>query len=133
MLSYRRRKAFNPRPLGRGAFGGERTYKLLYLVYTNERINAMSLQNFLGVNLKIRFKNPSFWFQLATAFIMPILTYFGSLWRDMTSWPALGNLLFEAIKNPVVVVAVLISVWNVLTDPTTKGFADSEDVLKGEI
>lgn len=93
----------------------------------------MSLQNFLGVNLKVRFINPSFWFQLATAFIMPILTYFGSVWQDMTSWGALGNLLFEAIKNPVVVAAVLVSVWNVLTDPTTKGFTDSEDVLKGDI
>ena len=93
----------------------------------------MSLQNFLGVNLKVRFKNPSFWFQLVTAVIMPILTYFGAAWQDMTSWGALGSMLSEAIKNPVVVVAVLISAWNVLTDPTTKGFTDSEDVLKGDI
>ena len=93
----------------------------------------MNLQNFLGVNLKIRFKNPYFWLQLTTAFIMPILTYFGAVWQDMTSWPALGNLLWEAVKNPVVVVAVLFSLWNVVTDPTTKGFTDSDDVLKGEI
>ena len=92
----------------------------------------MKLQNFFGVNLLLRFKNPYFWFQLSTAFIMPILTYFGAAWQDMTSWSALGAVLLCAIKNPVVVVAVVMSVWNVLTDPTTKGFADSEEKLKGE-
>ncbi len=93
----------------------------------------MSLQNFFGVNLKVRFSNPSFWIQLAGAVIMPVLTYFGSVWQNMTSWAVLGRIMLEAIKNPVVVVAVLVSVWNVVTDPTTKGFTDSEDVLKGDI
>jgi phi LC3 family holin len=92
----------------------------------------MKMNNFLGVNLKVRFQNPAFWFQLAVSIFMPILTYFGAMWQDMTSWSALGGLLWEALKNPVVTVAVLVSVFNTLTDPTTKGFADSKAVLKGD-
>lgn len=47
----------------------------------------------------------------------------------MTSWPALGHALLEAVKNPVILVSVLVSVWNLITDPTTKGIGDSTRAL----
>lgn len=83
----------------------------------------------MNINWKVRFKNPIFWAQLASAIILPILAYMGVNWADMTSWETLGNVLFEAIKNPVIVVSVIVSVWNLINDPTTKGLSDSERAL----
>ena len=83
----------------------------------------------MKINWKVRFKNPVFWAQIAVAIIVPALTYFGMTWDDMTTWAALGKLLLEIIKNPVVVVSVLISVVNAITDPTTKGISDSTRAL----
>ena len=83
----------------------------------------------MKINWKVRFKNPVFWAEIAVAILLPILTYFGLKWEDMTTWAALGNLFVEAVKNPVVVVAVIVSLWNAITDPTTKGISDSTRAL----
>lgn len=83
----------------------------------------------MKINWKVRLKNPVFWVQVAVAVILPILTYLGLSWEDMTTWPALGCVLMEAIKNPVIVVAVIVSVWNAVNDPTTAGFGDSSQAL----
>lgn len=89
----------------------------------------MKLQNFLGVNLLVRFKNPIFWVQSVMALFLPILTYFGASWNQLTSWGALGSLLVSAIKNPVVVFAMLVSLWNTMNDPTSSGLSDYSEVL----
>lgn len=89
----------------------------------------MKLQNFLGMNLLVRIKNPVFWFELIVALFLPILSYFGAEWNELTSWGALGGLLWAALKNPVVVGAIILSVWNTLNDPTTPGFSDDDEVL----
>ena len=83
-------------------------------------------------NWKVRIKNPVFWVQAAIAVILPILTYFGLTWEDMTSWAAIGNLLLQAVKNPVVIAAVLASVWNAVNDPTTAGLKDSQRAMAYE-
>lgn len=83
----------------------------------------------MRINWKLRFKNPVFWAHLAVSVILPILTCFGLNFEQMTTWGALGSLLVEAIKNPVVVVAVIVSVWNFIVDPTTKGISDSTRAL----
>ena len=46
-------------------------------------------------------------------------------WEDMTSWAALGGTLTQAGSNLVIVVAVIVSVWTAMTDPTAKGTGDS--------
>ena len=84
------------------------------------------------LNWKVRIKNPVFWVQAAIAVILPILTYFGLTWEDMTSWAAIGNLLLQAVKNPVVIAAVLASVWNAVNDPTTAGLKDSQRAMAYE-
>ncbi len=84
------------------------------------------------INWKVRIKNPVFWVQVAIAVILPILTYFGLTWEDMTSWAAIGNLLLQAVKNPVVIAAVLASVWNAVNDPTTAGLKDSQRAMAYE-
>ena len=75
----------------------------------------------MKINWKVRLKNPVFWVGLVVAIVLPILTYLGMSWEDMTTWAALGNALLQAVKNPVILVSVLVSVWNLINDPTTKG------------
>lgn len=79
----------------------------------------------MKINWKVRAKNPAFWGQIALAIFAPILAYFGLNWADLTTWAAIGNLLLQAIQNPVVVFSVLASVYNAIIDPTTKGMSDS--------
>lgn len=78
------------------------------------------------INWKVRLRNPVFILQIAMAIIVPMLAYFGYRWDDMTTWGAIIDMLFGAVQNPVVVVAVIVSVWNAVNDPTTKGLFDSE-------
>lgn len=78
------------------------------------------------MNWKVRFKNPVFWAQIVLAVLTPILAYAGLAFEDMTSWPALGQLLLDAISNPYVLALAVVSVWNAVNDPTTAGVTDSE-------
>ena len=81
------------------------------------------------INWKVRIKNPVFWVQAAIAVVLPILTYFGLTWEDMTSWAAIGNLLLHAVKNPVEIAAVLASLWKAVNDPTTSALNDSQRAM----
>ena len=83
----------------------------------------------MNINWKVRLKNPVFWVQVVVAIVLPILAYFGLSWDDMTTWGAIGKVLIDAVKNPVVIVAVIVSVWNAINDPTTKGLSDSAQAL----
>lgn len=82
------------------------------------------------INWKVRLKNPVFWVQIAAAIVLPILAYLGLSWEDMTSWSALGGIFLEAVKNPVILASVLVSVWNAINDPTTKGLSDSQRAME---
>lgn len=81
------------------------------------------------INWKIRFKNPLFYVSVVLSITTPILTYFGLSWEQMTTWNALGTLFIDAIKNPVVVVAVIVSLYNTVIDFTTSGISDSKQAL----
>jgi phi LC3 family holin len=81
------------------------------------------------INWKIRFKNPMFYAQLIIAVLTPILAYMGITAQDLTSWGALGGVLFEAIKNPYVLMLVVVSVYNAIIDPTSTGITDSANAL----
>lgn len=83
----------------------------------------------MKINWKVRLKNPVFWAQLATAIVLPILAYLGLQWSDMTSWAALGEILVQAVKNPVILVSVMVSVWGIVNDPTTAGLSDSKKAM----
>lgn len=77
------------------------------------------------INWGVRFRNPVFIAQLALAIMTPILAYAGLTMEDITTWKTLGDLLLSAISNPYVLVLVIVSVWNAVTDPTTAGLKDS--------
>ena len=81
------------------------------------------------INLKVRFKNPVFIAQIFLSVLTPILAYAGLTVADLTSWSALGQLLIDAIMNPYVLGLVIVSVWNALNDPTTKGLSDSATAM----
>lgn len=83
----------------------------------------------MKINLKVRFKNPIFYAQLVLSIFTPILTYLGLTATDLTTWAKLGEVLVQAISNPYVLSLVIVSVYNALVDPTTKGFGDSETAL----
>ena len=83
----------------------------------------------MKINWLVRIKNPVFWAQIIIAIMLPILTHLGINWEDVTTWAALGELLISAIGNPVIVVAIIVSVWNAVTDPTTAGLGDSSRAL----
>ena len=83
----------------------------------------------MKLNLKIRYKNPVFIAQLIMSVLLPILTYMGLTVEDLTTWQVLGETLLQAITNPYVLGLVIVSVWNALNDPTTKGVNDSENAL----
>ena len=78
-----------------------------------------------NINWKVRLKNPTFWAQIILSIISPILVGLGAQWQDMTTWAELWDVLRNAVSNPVIVVSVIGSVWACITDPTTKGTADS--------
>ena len=79
----------------------------------------------MKINWKVRFRNPVFWRNIAISIIAPILTYLGLSWEQMTTWYALGDILVQVVSNPVILVAVICSVWNAINDPTTVGDSDS--------
>lgn len=81
------------------------------------------------MNLKIRIKNPVFWAQIFLAVFTPILAYFGLTGADMTTWVIFGETLLKAVTNPYVCGLVIVSVWNALNDPTTKGVTDSKQAM----
>ena len=83
----------------------------------------------MKINWMVRIRNPLWWAQMACAVVLPMLAYFGLAWEDVTSWAALGEIFLRAVQNPVVVVAVLVSVFNALTDPTTAGVSDSRRAM----
>ena len=87
----------------------------------------------MKINWKVRFKNPLFLAQLVMSILMPILAYAGLTLQDLTTWGALGNLLIGAFSNPYVLGLVVISVYNAILDPTTKGASDSLNVLNREV
>lgn len=83
----------------------------------------------MKINWKVRIANPAFWAQIALAVFVPLLAYYGMNWDDMTTWAAIGELFAQAVQNPVVVLSVVVSVYNAIIDPTTKGIGDSERAM----
>ena len=83
----------------------------------------------MKINWKVRFANPEFWKSIILAVFVPLLAYYGMNWADMTTWETIWNLFVQAVQNPVVVLSVVVSVYNAIIDPTTKGIGDSEQAL----
>lgn len=83
------------------------------------------------INWKVRFNKENILFiaQVIVSVVIPILTYFGLQASDLTTWAKVGETFVAAISNPYVVVMALVSLFNAITDPTTKGIGDSTNAL----
>ena len=84
----------------------------------------------MKINWKVRLKNPMFWIGIASAFVLTLLAQLGMEFSDITSWQSFFDALLQALKNPVVVVAVLTATYNAVVDPTTAGMSDSTQALE---
>ena len=83
----------------------------------------------MKINWKVRLLNPTFWIGIIVAVFATVLTQLGMSWEQVTSWAMLGQVLLDAVSNPVVVVAVISAVYNAIIDPTTAGISDSKKAL----
>lgn len=83
----------------------------------------------MKINWKVRFKNPVWWAEVAAALILPMLAAVGISWEQVTSWAALWDVIRAAFANPATIAAVIVSVWNTVIDPTTRGICDSARAL----
>ena len=83
----------------------------------------------MKINWKVRLLNPTFWVGIIVAVMATVLTQLGVSWEQVTSWATLGQVLLDAVSNPVVVVAVISAVYNAVIDPTTAGVSDSTKAL----
>ena len=83
----------------------------------------------MRINWKVRIRNPYFWIQIGIAILMPMLAYLGLTVEDLTSWAKVGQVLLKSILNPYVLGLVVVSVFNAIQDPTTKGLSDSENAM----
>lgn len=83
----------------------------------------------MKINWKVRFNNPVFVGQLILAILVPILAYMGLTLEDLTTWNKVGKVIFEAYRNPYVLMLVLVSVYNTITDPTVSGLSDSKQAM----
>lgn len=83
------------------------------------------------INWKVRFSKNNILFiaQVIISVVIPILTYFGLQASDLTTWAKVWDTLIAAVSNPYVVVMALVSFFNAVTDPTTKGIGDSTTAL----
>ncbi len=83
----------------------------------------------MKINFKVRFKNPAFWVGIIVAVFATVFAQLGLSFDQITTWAKLGQVLLDAISNPVVVVAVISTVYNAIIDPTTAGLSDSKNAL----
>ena len=83
------------------------------------------------LNWKVRFnkKNILFIAQVIISVVIPVLTYFGLQASDLTTWSKVWETFVQAISNPYVVVMAIVSLFNAVTDPTTKGISYSASAV----
>lgn len=81
--------------------------------------------HFLGINWTVRSKHPQFWISIVLSVLVPPFVYAGIEFNQVTSWQQLFGVLGSGFANPYVVLMIIVSLYNSITDKTTKGFGDS--------
>lgn len=56
--------------------------------------------------------------QTILAIATPVGVYYGITVGDLTTWAKLGDVIVQAISNPAVIIAILISLWQTFNNPT---------------
>ena len=86
----------------------------------------------MNINWKVRFnkKNKLFIVRTIAAILVPVLAYLGLEATDITSWATLGQVAIDFISNPYLIGITIVSVLNIIPDPTTDGIGDSPTALQ---
>lgn len=87
------------------------------------------MKNFLGINWKVRFNNPTAIGQMFISIFLPVLIYLGIDWQSLTTWASVGNALLDIIRNPIAIVLILINFYVTMIDGTSTGPSDSAQAL----
>lgn len=86
----------------------------------------------MKINWKVRFskKNILFIFRFIAALAIPVLAYMGLRFEDLVTWAMVGEVFWQFVSNPFLLTLTIVNAVNILPDPTTDGFSDSEQALK---
>lgn len=82
------------------------------------------------INFSIRIKNPAFLYMLGAYVASYIYAYYGITGEELTSWSAVYELGVKVIKNPAILVPLIVGIVGHFVDFTTKGIYDTERVLE---
>lgn len=82
----------------------------------------------IKLNWLVRAKNPNFWIGLVGIALVAM----GVDAAMFTSWQTVIDSIVALVKNPFMLVSVLIAVWGYIQDFTTKGVSDSDTVMDYE-
>lgn len=85
----------------------------------------------MKINWKVRFSrdNALFLFRFFAALFLPVLTYLGLSYEDLTSWGALWGVIIDFVSNPFLLFLTAFNAFNVVPDPIVKGISDSPQGL----
>ncbi|MGC9676081.1 phage holin [Staphylococcus warneri] len=87
------------------------------------------MKNFLGINWKVRFNNPTAIAQMVVSVFLPVLIYLGLDWQSLTTWASVGHALLDIISNPIAVVLIIVNLYTTMVDGTSTGLSDSAQAL----
>lgn len=79
----------------------------------------------MSINWKVRVKSKEFWIALIPAVLLLLQTV-AAIFGYTLDFSDLGNKLLAVVN----VIFVILTILGVVTDPTTKGIADSERALE---
>ena len=85
--------------------------------------------NFLGINWKVRFSNPTAIGQIVVSIFLPVLIYLGIDWQSLTTWASVGHALLDVISNPIAVVLIIVNLYTAMIDGTSTGLSDSAQAM----
>ena len=73
---------------------------------------------------KSRIGKVSFWAAIIVAIFTPILAAAGMDYTGLSSWPQLWNLICSALSSPATSIAIAMSLWTAINNPTSSGLGD---------
>ena len=73
---------------------------------------------------KSRIGKVSFWAAIIVAIFTPILAASGMDYTGLSSWPQLWNLICSALSSPATSIAIAMSLWTAINNPTSSGLGD---------
>ena len=66
----------------------------------------------------------SFWAAIIVAIFTPIMAAAGMDWSQVTTWAGAWSIISGAVNSPATCVAILISLWSAINNPTSSGLGD---------